>query len=99
MGQDENGIRQTPFDKAWPTPDVGGTGLNGIGGGLDAGSGANGIQQSPFDKATPAPGTDCTPVSDFGGAPPYFVDLDGGPGAGATEALDISNARNTVDKK
>lgn len=99
MGQGDNGIQNSPFDKAWPTPDVGGTGLNGIGGGTIEDSGASGITNSPFDKATPAPGIACTPVADFGGAPPYTVDLDGGDGPGSTDALGISNSRNTIDKR
>ena len=60
---DSNGIRQSPFSDAWPTPGVEGTGVSGIGGGLDMGSGADGIVNSPFDKACcPTPGG--SPTSD-----------------------------------
>ena len=100
MGMDENGIRQTPFDKAWPTPDVSGTGLNGIGGDLDQGMGGNGIVASPFDKAiVPTPSGECTPVPDFGGKPPYTINVDGSDGAGSQAPWDITTSRNTIDRK
>lgn len=74
-----SGITQSPFDQAWPTPDVGGTGANGIGGGLDLGEGSNGIVASPFDKAVcPTPGGDAAPCADLGIPAPNFVQVDGG---------------------
>lgn len=97
MGDSENGIRQTPFDKAWPTPDVGGTGVNGIGSGLDLGAGANGIINSPFDKAiVPTPGGQET----SGALPsaPAFAQVDGG-SPGTNAPWDVTSSRNTVDKK
>lgn len=101
MGSDSNGITQTPFDKAWPTPGVGGEGANGIGGGIDmSGDGGNGIVSSPFDKAfVPTPSGECTPVADLGGAPPYTVNVDGGSPAGSHAPWDITSSRNTVDQK
>ncbi len=97
---DQNGIRQTPFDKAWPTPGVEGQGLNGIGGGLDQGNGGNGIIQSPFSKAVaPTPSGACTPVPDFGGEPPYTINLDGSATAGSQMPWDVTSSRNTVDKR
>jgi hypothetical protein len=94
---DQNGITQTPFDKAWPTPDVGGTGANGIGGGLDAGAGGSGIVNSPFDKAWPAPGIERTSGGDIPN-PPDFVQTDGG-APGTNAPWDVTSSRNTVDKK
>jgi len=95
----ENGIRQSPFSEAWPTPDVGGTGLNGIGGGIDT-SGSDGIVSSPFkDAVVPTPSGECTPVPDLGGKPPYTIDVDGADGAGSQAPWDITSSRNTVDKK
>lgn len=96
-----NGISNSPFDKAWPTPDVGGTGLNGIGGGLDQGGGGNGIIASPFDKAiVPTPGGECTPCADLGQPPPNFIQVDGGSPAGSQSPWDITPGHTaTVDKK
>ena len=99
MGSDSNGITQSPFDKAWATPDVGGTGANGIGGGIDT-AGPNGIVNSPFSQAVvPTPSGECTPVAEFGGAPPYTVPIDGSDGAGSQAPWDITSSRNTVDRK
>lgn len=96
---DRNGIR-TPFDDAWSTPDVGGTGANGIGGGLDQGSGGNGIVASPFDKAiVPTPGGEETPCADLGQPAPKFVDIPGGSPSGTHAPWDITSSRNTVDQK
>jgi hypothetical protein len=96
----ENGIRQSPFSDAWPTPDVGGTGLNGIGGGLDSDAGPNGLMAVPFDKAiVPVPSVECTPVPDLGGKPPYTIDVDGGSPEGSQAPWDITSSRNTVDRK
>jgi hypothetical protein len=96
----ENGIRQSPFSDAWPTPDVGGTGLNGIGGGLDSDPGSNGIVSSPFAEAVvPTPSGECTPVPDLGGKPPYTIEVEGGNPAGSQAPWDITSSRNTVDRK
>lgn len=95
---DRNGI-QTGFDDAWPTPDVGGTGLNGIGGGLDQGSGPSGIIATPFDKAiVPTPSGEATASSDLG-TPPKTIDIDGGEPAGSQMNWDITPRHNTIDKK
>jgi len=98
---DQNGIKQTPFSEAWPTPDVKGTGLQGIGGGIDmSGDGGNGIVSSPFDKAiVPTPGGECTPVPDIGYPPDYTVQVDGGNPAGSQAPWDVTSSRNTVDRK
>ena len=96
----ENGIRQSPFSDAWPTPDVGGTGINAIGGGLDHDPGPNGIVNSPFDKAVvPVPSGECTPVPEFGGTPPYAADTTDAPATGSQAPWDITSSRNTVDRK
>ena len=80
----ENGIRQSPFSDAWPTPDVSGTGVNGIGGGLDSDAGPNGLTAVPFtDAVVPVPSGECTPVPDLGGQPPYTINVDGADGAGS----------------
>lgn len=100
MGSEENGIRQSPFTQAWPTPDVGGTGLNGIGGGLDQGSGGNGLTNSPFDKAVvPTPSGAETPCPELGQPVPTTVQVDGGSPAGSQAPWDITSSRNTVDRK
>jgi hypothetical protein len=98
---DQNGIKQTPFSEAWPTPGVGGTGINAIGGGIDmGGDGGNGIVSSPFDKAVvPTPSGQCTPVPDLGGEPPYTAQVDGGSPAGSHAPWDITSSRNTVDQR
>jgi hypothetical protein len=97
---DQQGIKQSPFDDAWPTPGVGGTGLQGIGGGLDQGSGANGISNSPFSAAVvPVPSGECTPVSDIGYPPDYTVQVEGGSPAGSHAPWDVTSSRNTVDQK
>lgn len=97
----ENGIKQTPFSEAWPTPAVGGTGVNGIGGGIDmSGDGGNGIVNSPFTKAiVPTPSGECTPVADLGQPAPYFAEVDGGSPAGSHAPWDVTSSRNTVDKR
>lgn len=97
MGDSENGIRQTPFSDAWPTPDVSGTGANGMGAGLDLGAGGNGVVSSPFDKAVvPIPGGERT--ADGFPAPPNFVQIDGG-APQSQQPWDVTSSRNTVDKK
>lgn len=100
MGSNDNGIKQTPFADAWPTPDVGGTGINGIGGGLDQGPMGNGLVTVPWSGAfVPTPSGECTPVQDLGGEPPYTAQVDGGNPAGSQLTDSISNSRNTIDKK
>lgn len=97
MGSNGNGITQSPFNDAWPTPDVGGTGLNGIGGGLDADAGPNGIQNSPFDKAiVPTPGLAATAGGEIPVAP-ATVSIDGGQPQ-SQQPWDVTSSRNTVDK-
>lgn len=97
---DENGIRQSPFSDAWSTPDVGGTGLNGIGGGLDQGSGGNGIVNSPWSDAfVPTPGGEETACAALGQPTPKTVNVDGGSPAGSHAPWDITSSRNTVDQK
>lgn len=96
---DQNGIKQTPFADAWATPDVGGTGVNGIGGGIGDSGGPNGIVCSPFDKAEAAPGTSETPCAELGQPAPQFVSVDGGSPAGSQMNWDITQSRNTIDKQ
>ena len=97
---DRSGI-QTPYsDAAFATPDVGGQGANGIGGGLDQGSGGNGIIASPFDKAiVPTPGGQETPCADLGQPVPAFASIPGGDSPGTQAPWDITTSRNTVDRK
>ena len=97
MSSNENGIRQSPFTDAFPTPDVGGTGLNGTGGGMDDGGGVNGIIASPFKDAWATPGTGRTP--DGIPAPPDTIQVEGGNPAGSLANLSISTTRNTIDKR
>lgn len=101
MGSDDNGIKQTPFDSAWPTPDVGGTGVNAIGGGLDdPGGKGNGLTTVPWTGAVvPTPSGECTPVAALGGSPPYTADTTDAPAAGSQAPWDVTSSRNTVDRK
>lgn len=95
----ENGIRQSPFSDAWPTPDVGGTGVNGIGGGLTDPPGPQGLVNTPFDKAFVAtPSGAETPASEWPAAP-AFSQTDGGTHQGEVLPWDITSSRNTVDQK
>lgn len=99
---DENGIRQSPFKDAWPTPDVGGTGVSGIGGGLDLGAGENGIVNSPFDKAfVPTPGGSPTADGLESGKTAECIDSLGGANTGESQAApwDITSSRNTIDRR
>jgi hypothetical protein len=99
MGDTENGIKQTPFSDAWSTPDVGGTGVAGIGGGLDQGAGANGIVSSPWSNPTvPTPGGQPTADGLESGrsARPGSI---GGVGPDSGPQWDITSYNNTVDKK
>lgn len=94
-----NGITQTPFDDAWPTPDVSGTGLNGIGGGLDSDPGPDGNTASPFDKAVvPTPGLTATTGGEIPTAP-ECVSLTDAPSKGSQAPWDVTSSRNTVDKR
>ena len=95
---DENGIRQTPFSDAWATPDTGGTGLNGIGGGFDVDGGPNGITRSPFKDAMSPPGTGGT-ADNLGGPYRDTIDVPGGSPKGSQLENPISNTRNTIDKR
>jgi hypothetical protein len=95
---DQNGLTQSPFKDAWPTPDIGGTGLNGTGGGLDQGSGANGIVSSPWDNpVVPTPSGQRT--ADAFGTPPETVQVDGGSPSGSQMNWDVTQSRNTIDKR
>ena len=99
MGSNDNGIKQSPFSDAWPTPDVGGTGVNGIGGGLDHDPGPNGLTAVPWTGAVvPIPSGECTPVPDLGGQPPYPAQPTDAPVAGSQAPWDITSSRNTVDR-
>lgn len=97
---DSNGIRQSPFRDAWPTPGVEGHGASGIGGGLDLGSGGNGIVNSPFDQACcPAPGGSPTADGLESGKTASTFPLDGSGSQGSNAPWDITSSRNTVDKR
>jgi hypothetical protein len=99
MGSDENGIRQTPFSDAWPTPDVSGTGLNGTGDGFDQDSGPNGLTAIPWaDKPVPNPSGART-ADKLGPPPPATIQVDGASDKGSQSPWDITSTRNTVDKK
>lgn len=95
----ENGIRQSPFSDAWPTPDVGGTGLNGMGAGFDPGPGGSGLIQSPFSQAHPAPGIEGIGCADLGGQPPDTIQVDGGNPKGSQLPWDAPHIQNTIDRK
>lgn len=98
MGSNENGLRQTPFTEAWPTPGVEGTGLNGTGDGFDQGTGANGIVNSPWkDSVVPVPSGART--ADGLGTPPDTVQLTDAPAKGSQAPWDVTSSRNTVDRR
>lgn len=99
MGSSDNGIRQSPFSDAWPTPDVGGQGLNGIGGGIDTG-GTNGIIASPWSNpACPAPGGEETACPELGQPAPKFITVDGQTSGTSVDPQEITSSRNTIDRK
>lgn len=102
MSDRDNGITQTPWQGGAPfaTPDVGGTGLNGMGAGLDAGAGGNGITQSPFEKAWPTPGMENTGQRDWPN-PPETIVTGGAEGKGSQLPHDITprNPGYTIDKR
>ena len=101
MSDKDNGLRQTPWSPPFGTPEIGGTGLNGIGGGLDDPPGPNGIVQSPFRQAESAPGQSATPDS-LGAPYPNFVNVDGQEGgAGSQLPHDITPRKPgyTIDKR
>jgi len=100
MGNNENGIKQTPFSDAWATPDVGGQGMNGIGGGLDQGSGSNGIVNSPWASPfVPTPGGQATADGLESGKSAGTVTIDGTGAQGTHAPWDITSSRNTIDQK
>jgi hypothetical protein len=97
---DQNGITQSPFSEAWPTPDVSGTGVSGIGGGLDMGAGANGIMNSPWtNPVCPVPGGSPTADGLESGKTASTFPLDGSGSQGQNAPWDITSSRNTVDKR
>jgi hypothetical protein len=99
---DQNGIQQSPFKDAWPTPDVGGTGVSGIGYLSDQGAGPNGIVNSPFDKAfVPTPGGSPTADGLESGKTASCIDSLGGADTGevTVEPWDITSSRNTIDRR
>ena len=98
MSDQENGLRQTPFADAWSTPDIGGTGLNGTGAGLDADAGAQGLINTPFaDAIVPTPSGQRT--ADSFPAPPETIQVDGGSLKGSQAPWDVTTTRNTVDQR
>lgn len=102
MGSTDNGYSggtASPFTDAWSTPGVGGTGLNGLGSGLDSDPGPQGIINSPFDKAQAAPGLSATPCADLGQPGPEFIALTDAPAKGSQMPWDVTTSRNTVDKR
>lgn len=101
MSDRENGITQTPWGgQPFATPDVGGTGLNGMGDEFSQGAGSSGIVQTPFSQAIPANGGERTATRDIP-APPAFVNVNGqNAPAGSQLPHDITprNAGYTIDK-
>jgi hypothetical protein len=97
---DQNGLRQTPFSDAFATPDIGGTGLNGTGGGLDDVAGPNGISNSPFKDAVPAPGMGAT-SDGLGGPYRETIDIAGGSPKGTQlpHDIDLKHPNSTLDKR
>ncbi len=97
---DQNGITNSPFSQAWPTPDVGGQGMNGIGGGLDQGAGSNGLVSSPWaSPIVPTPGGSPTSDGLESGKSAGTVTIDGTGAQGTHAPWDITSSRNTVDQK
>lgn len=100
MGSSENGIRNSPFSDAWPTPDVSGTGLNGLGNGNIDDSGSNGLTASPWTPPFPTPGISETPCPELGQPSPDTISVDGGSPKGSQLPDDITwTNRNTIDRR
>lgn len=103
MGANDNGHSgggASPFTDAWPTPDVQGTGLNGLGAGLDSDTGPQGIINTPFDKAQIPLSISTAPTG--GGelpVPPATISLTDAPSKGSQAPWDVTSSRNTVDKR
>lgn len=96
----KDSTHQSPFDAPFATPDVGGTGLNGLGSEFDADAGPQGIINSPFDKALIPLSIGTSPTA--GGeipAPPDFVQVTDAPGKGSQQPWDVTSSRNTVDQR
>lgn len=100
MGQNDSGLRQTPFtEAACPTPEATG-GDQGIGGGLEAGPGENGHTAVAW-KDAPVP----TPTNMTGGGAPFgdpsrFSSIDGGTHKDEHLQGDITMPpKYTVDKR
>jgi hypothetical protein len=96
----KDSTHQSPFDAPFATPDVGGTGLNGMGNAFSADSGPQGIVNTPYTEAAIplSIGTSATPCADLGQPGPAFVQVDGG-SPGENMPWDVTSSRNTVDKK
>lgn len=90
---------QSPFaDAVVPTPSAT-SGDQGIGGGLDAGSGESGLRQAPWGNA-PVPAPSNMEESGPFGNPSRFSSLDGGTHEGETLQGDITQPpMHTIDKK
>lgn len=96
---DQNGITNSPFSAPFSTPDVGGTGVNGIGGGLDDPGGGDGITQSPFAEAVvPTPGMAATSDSLNSSGSSRPISLQGSGEAPQQDALTFGQSHNVAKK-
>lgn len=85
----------TGFDDAIPTPDISGTGLNGMGNDFDMGGGSAGLIASPWEnKPVSTPSGQATDGKIPSG--PKFVDV---PGGEPSSPADITSTRNTIDRR
>lgn len=95
----DRGVLQTPFAEAVVPTHGESSGDQGIGGGLDLGTGENGLRQAPWSGA-PVPTPSATAESGPFGNPSRFSSLDGSTHEGETLKGDITSPpNNTIDKR
>ena len=101
MSDDANGLRHTPWDPPFGTPDIGGQGLNGMGARDPDAPGPNGLQNSPYNQplVSPSMGIAATGAPKLGQPGPDTIEVPGGSPRGSQMTWDISNTRNTIDEK
>lgn len=93
-----NDTHQTPFTPVVPTPSAT-AGDQGIGGGLDAGSGESGLRQTPWGNPVVPTPSNMDESGPFG-SPSRFSSVDGGTHEGEAHQGDITQPpTRTLDKR